>query len=166
MVQDQRSYYLLYGFWEPGCFEKWDPVTSIRDWQTLLPEDLARGDQDLLFSEDLVFLSKNNGNEIWKVNLQTGDAQEISKNEDYYIQAVIVQNDILIVEADRIKGSNRFELWGIDLNTNQRIWQFIPKAAVSMRVNPSSIVDLSGFFAYHALTDQFVLLQAYDDPPI
>jgi len=35
-----------------------------------------------------------------------------------------------------------------------------------MRANPSSIVDSSGFFAYHALTDQFVLLQAFDDPPI
>ncbi len=166
IVQNQRNYYLLYGFWEPGCFEKWDPVTSTRDWQTLLPEDLARGDQDFLFSEESVFLSKNNGNEIWQVNLETGDAKQILKNEDYYIQAVIVQNDILIVEADRIKGSNRFELWGIDLNTSQRIWQYIPKAAVSMRENPSSIVDSSGFFAYQALTDQFVLLQAFDDPPI
>jgi outer membrane protein assembly factor BamB len=166
MVQDQNNYYLLYGFWEPGCLEKWDPVTSTRDWQTLLPENLPRVDQDFLFNEESLFLSSNNGNEIWKVNLLTGDAQEILNNEDYYIQAVIVQNDILIVEADRIKGSNRFELWGIDMNTNRRIWQYIPKAAVSMRANPSSIVDSSGFFTYNALTDQFVLLQAFDDPPI
>lgn len=166
MIQDQTNYYLLYGFWDPGCLEKWDPHTGTMDWQSLLPEELARGDQDFLFSEDSIYLSKDNSNDIWKVNLQTGDAQEILNNEDYYLQAVIAQKNLLIVEADRIKGSNRFELWGIDLGTNQRIWQYIPKAAVSMSSNPSSIIDSSGYFAYHELPDQIVLLQAFDDPAI
>ena len=164
LIINDKFYYLLYGFWEPGCFEKWNPSTNTMEWQSLLPETLVRSDQHILFSDEWIFIAAERSNQIWKIESKNGNASLFLENENYSIRPVEFQDNILIVQAIRTKGSSRYEIWGYDLTSGDRIWQIIPQAFRSIEVNASSIIDSAGVYDIHLTSNKLILLQAFDDP--
>ncbi len=162
----QKDYfYLLYGFWEPGCLEKWHVEDMKRDWQSFIPEDLVRGEPDYLFGGEQIFISKPDRNEVWKVDLQSGSAELFFQDNNYLLTPLLLQDQTLVIEAKRSKGSTRYELWGIDSGSAERLWQIIPQAVEPMSVNVTSIIDADGVYDVHGLPGRLILMQAYDDPP-
>jgi outer membrane protein assembly factor BamB len=164
IITQPGDYYLIYGFWEPGCFEKWDPVNFSRTWQSLMPEEIARGNQLYLFTGQSIFITTERNNKIWKVNESDGDSSLFLENENYTIRPLLFQSGILIVEAYRTKGSTRYEIWGYDSNSGERLWQIIPDASRALSDNPSSIIDSSGVYAITLQDGQLIMLQAFDEP--
>jgi len=163
-ASDSSYFYVAYGFWEPGCLEKWDAVTGQRVYQTLLPEDLLRNDLLHLVTADLLVFSPTLSGEAWVVETGNGQARQVASTQDYYLRPLAVHQDVVVLEARRTRGSTRYELWGVDAGSGERLWQFIPQAEESFDNTASSIVDAGGLFAVHVAEGNLVLLQAFDDP--
>lgn len=161
----QNNFYLLYGFWEPGCVEKWSADGMNRDWQEFISEELVRSKPRYLFGDEQIFISEQSGNQVWKVALQNGKADLFFQDENYSLTPLLIQDQTLVLEAKRNKGSTRYELWGIDANNGKRIWQIIPQAVEPMSANVSSIIDTDGVYDVHGIPGKLILMQAYDDPP-
>lgn len=164
LIVNQEFYYLLYGFWEPGCFEKWNPSTNTMEWQSLLPETLVRSGQHILFSEEWIFIAAERSKQIWKIDSKNGNASLFLENENYDLRPIDTKDNILIVEAIRTKGSSRYEIWGYDLTSGDRIWQIIPQASRPLAANTSSIIDSTGVYDIHLTSNKLILLQAFNDP--
>jgi outer membrane protein assembly factor BamB len=161
---DNSYFYVAYGFWEPGCLEKWDAVKGQRVYQTLLPEDLVRNDLIQLMTEDAIYFSPTSSGQTWMLETSSGAARALTSDKDYYTRPVAAQGDVVVIEAKRTRGSTRYELWGIDRQSGERLWQFIPQAEDSFSDTASSIMDSGGAFAVHATQYGLSLLQVFDDP--
>lgn len=161
---EMKNFFILYGFWKPGCLEKWHGFDMKQQWQTLLPEDLVRHEPDILQAGAQLFFSNGAGDQIWQVSEGDGEAQLLLQSENYNLRPLILQNETLLVEAMRKKGTARYELWAIDLPTGKQIWQVIPKAKTPITNNFSSSVSAEGIYLVHALENNFILVQAFDDP--
>ena len=161
---DNSTFYVVYGFWEPGCLDKWDAVTGQRVYQTLLPEDLVRNDLIKIMTEDAIYFSPTSSGQTWLLETGSGVARALTSNADYSTRPVAAQDDVVVIEARRTRGSARYELWGIDRRSGERLWQFIPQAENSFNDTASSIMDSDGAFAVHATQYGLSLVQAFDDP--
>ena len=161
---DNSYFYVAYGFWEPGCLEKWDAVKGQRVYQTLLLEDLVRNDLLHLVVEDAIYFSPTMSGQTWMLETGSGDARAVTSDKDYYTRPVAAQGEVVVIEAKRNRGSTRYELWGIDRRSGNRLWQFIPQAEDSFFDTANSIMDGGGIFAVHATDNGLALLQAFDDP--
>lgn len=161
---DRRYFYLAYGFWEPGCLEKWDAQSGERLYQSLLPEDLVRGDLLHLQAGDLTVLAPASGSQVWLLENVSGEARQLVADENYNLRPVALQGQVVVVEAKRSRGSARYELWGISTASGERLWQFIPQGEEPASENITSIIDSGGVYAVQALPGGLALLQAFDDP--
>ena len=161
---DNGFFYVAYGFWEPGCLEKWDAVTGQRVYQALLPEDVTRNDLLHLDTEEAIYFSPASSGQTWLLETGSGETRQLTDEEDYQTRPVAAQGEVVVIEARRTRGSARYELWGVDAGSGERLWQFIPQAEDSFDNTASSIVDADGLFAVHATEGKLVLLQAFDDP--
>jgi len=161
---DNSYFYVAYGFWEPGCLEKWDAVKGQRVYQTLLPEDLVRNELLHLVVEDAIYFSPTMSGQTWMLETGSGDARAVTSDKDYYTRPVAARGEVVVIEAKRNRGSTRYELWGIDRRSGDRLWQFIPQAEDSFFDTANSIMDEGGIFAVHATDNGLSLLQAFDDP--
>jgi hypothetical protein len=47
----------------------------------------------------------------------------LRQNEDYNFYPLEINENIMILRADRTRGTNRSELWGVDINTGTQLWQ-------------------------------------------
>ena len=130
----------------------------------MLPEDLVRHEPDILQAGAQLFFSNGAGDQIWQVSEGDGETQLLLQSENYNLRPLILQNETLLVEAMRKKGTARYELWAIDLPTGKQIWQVIPKAKTPITNNFSSSVSAEGIYLVHALENNFILVQAFDDP--
>lgn len=158
-----ENFFIMFGFWDPGCLEKWHGFDMKRQWQALIPEDLVRSQPQLLTSETTLFISKTKGNLIWKVEEASGEASEFLTTEDYEITPLFFQDEILVIEAIRLKGTPRYELWAFDTGNGKQLWQVIPSAKKSIEDTPSSIVNQDGVYALHQEGNTLILMQAFEE---
>lgn len=160
---DGRSVYILYGFWQPACLEKWDLQTSERIWQTLLPEDLARNQTHRLQTSQQLFLAPEYGHSIWAIDLSSGQATILLQNEGYNLLPLAAHQNTLIVQAERTIGSQRYELWAINTQTGAQRWQTIP-AGSPIEINVSEIINSEDMHTAFLTPAGLTVLQAFADP--
>lgn len=162
-ASDQQSIYLLYGFWEPACLEKWDVQTGQRLWQTTLPEDLARNQAHFVQTSDQLFLSAKNGNEVWRIDVSSGQASQIFQADGYQLRPIAARDDKLVIQAERTLGSKRYELWTIHAQTGKKLWQTIPNGTP---IEPGSSETINGQnkFAAFLTPGGLTVLQAFAEP--
>jgi outer membrane protein assembly factor BamB len=161
--RDEQNLYLLYGFWEPACLEKWDLQTGKRLWQTTLPEELARDQANFLLDDAQLFLSAENGKEIWHIDTNTGQATKLLQDESYQIRPLTTRGGKLVVQAKRTLGSQRYELWTIDLQTGKKLWQTIPNGS-PLELNSAEIIGSQNKFAAFPTPAGLTILQAFEKP--
>ena len=110
-------------------------------------------------------LQQKEANKYGKSTLKTAMPVCFSKMKIMTFSPVVVQNNVLIVQAIRTKGSSpAMRYGGIDLTSGDRIWQIIPQASRSLAANASSIIDLTGVYDIHLNSNKLILMQAFDDP--
>ncbi|HNT53111.1 MAG TPA: PQQ-binding-like beta-propeller repeat protein [Anaerolineaceae bacterium] len=162
---DRNGFYVAYGFWEPGCLDKWSIESGERTWQAEVSEEITRSSSILqLSTPDTLYLAIENDGILWSVDLNSGEARQLATEENYYLRPLFAQDGILVVEAQRTRGSTRFEIWGLDGETGERKWQVIPTAEDSLDQEASSIMDSGGAFTVQNTSSGMALIQAFDDP--
>jgi len=107
----------------PGCVQRLDLSTGDVVWQTL-DEDWYSfspyGFNGLMAGSRIYFA---NTNELLAVDTASGGLQTLLSDSDYEFVPLAVMDETLIVRARRTRGTERFELWGLDPVSGALLWQ-------------------------------------------
>ena len=117
-----HALYLVYDS-SYGCVQRLDLASGITVWEadsqnnfSLTPDDF----QALLTASTLYF---NNGNDLMAVDKSSGSMKVLLTNPDYELLPLAVAGDNLIVRARRTRGTEIFQLWGVDTSSGSQVWQ-------------------------------------------
>lgn len=120
--EGEEALYLVFDS-STGCVQRLDLKSGQPSWYTL-DEDWygfsSIGFQGLLTEERLYF---NNDDEIMAVDKSTGALQVLLQDEDFELIPLAVSGETLLVRARRTRGSERFELRGVDRFSGETLWQ-------------------------------------------
>ena len=122
--QAENALYLVYDA-SVGCIQRLDFSTGQVTWQTISQDGFSfssDGFPSLMTDKTLFF---NTGNLLMAVDKSTGAVQTLLSNQDYEFIPLAVSGDTLLVRARRTRGTEQFELWGVDSSTGKLLWQNI-----------------------------------------
>ncbi len=112
------SFYLVYDS-SPGCIQRFDLASNQTTWQVLDEEWYSfssDGFTGFLTGDMLVYGS---GNRLLAVNRDTGFLQVLLEEEDYELLPLAESGGTLIVRLKRTRGTEHYELRGIDIHHRQ-----------------------------------------------
>jgi outer membrane protein assembly factor BamB len=116
----------LYCFYNlsPGCAQRWNPATGEQVWLTVGENEyFDRFTTPPMLIEDMIYASYDHY--VLAVDPATGELRRLTDEEDYELTVLGGQEGVLVVSARRTRGSERYELWGLDAATGQRKWQYL-----------------------------------------
>jgi outer membrane protein assembly factor BamB len=163
---DQKSLYILFGFFNT-CVQRWDATTGELIWNASF-EDISffsgHGPQPILIDDALYVASEN---QLVAVNRADGAWRTLIDDPDYEFVPLAVQDGVLIVRAKRTRGTTRFELWGVNSEAGERVWQhvFTDSEPLDEPDRMSGLIDEgdSGWTA-HLTPQGLVVVQAMAQP--
>ncbi len=124
LVYDQagNALFLVYG--SPyGCVQRLDLANGQISWSATSKDSFnlsPDGFQYLMTDSSLYF---SNANDLLKVDKSTGIMQVLLTNPDYSILPLAMAGDKLIARARRTRGTDRFELWGVEAASGSLAWR-------------------------------------------
>jgi len=112
-----------------GCVQRLDLTSGKATWETDSQDGFnfsSNGFQSLNTDSTIYF---SNDNDLLSVDKSSGEMKLLLNNPDYELLPLAVAGDKLIVQARRTRGTERFELWGVDASTGTQAWQFTLQGA-------------------------------------
>lgn len=172
VYQDPTGQYLYFfmGFFEPGTVQKWDGTTGELVWEVTGPVDEIKPDYDEhpLFVDGRIYIG--NGHDLGMIDEATQTYQLLTNSADYELRPLTVQNNVLLVLAQRTRGTARQELWGLDATNGALRWQYVPTAKTFLEpAEYSSVSSNDGswmaFWPHQtAQSDTIILFQIFPEP--
>jgi outer membrane protein assembly factor BamB len=162
----ENSLYLIYGSFD-GCVQRYNLQDGQMSWQ-YSQEDAFNFSMDdfypILTDSQLIF---NYEHRLFSINKQNGSMQIVLDDPDYELLPLQLSGDNLLVRARRTRGSERFELWGVNFATGNRIWQMIMEN--SNPLDPpdenQSLLDIDDFaWTWHETPGGVLLLNFQAEP--
>jgi ribosomal protein L7/L12 len=105
-----------------GCVQRLDLASGQAAWSSSSKDSFSfssDGFQSLMTDSSLYF---SNGNDILAVNKSTGEMKVLLTNPDYDLLPMAMAGDKLIVRARRTRGTEKFELWGVNAASGESAW--------------------------------------------
>lgn len=126
--QADQALYFAFGFFEPGCVQRWDAASGKVVWQTTTQQvDLVRDSNTApLLADGTLYLSTSGM--VAAVDTAQGQLRQLADEQDYELSPLTAQNGIVVVLAKRTRGTERYELWGLDSASGERRWQYVLQA--------------------------------------
>lgn len=124
-----------------GCVQRLDLASGQMTWQTLTEDSFSfspYGFNTLVTAATIFF---NNGSQLLAVDKHTGTIQTLLANEDYDFIPLATTSDTLLIRARRTRGTERFELWGVNASTGDPLWQMDLQGAAPVDP-PNELVGL------------------------
>lgn len=131
----------LYLIFYEGCVQKFDLSTRAVTWNASHSEyfNSSSYESKYVFSDSTLFFG--NAGDLFAVNKSNGEMNLLSQNEDYNLYPLVISGNMLILRADRTRGTNRSELWGVDISSGAQTWQITMQDAEP--IDPPN--EMSGF---------------------
>jgi outer membrane protein assembly factor BamB/ribosomal protein L7/L12 len=124
LIYDQagNALYLVYDS-SYGCVQRLDLASGQTVWEADSKDSFSFSLDDFqsLLTDSTLYFS--NGNDLLAVDKSTGTMKVLLTNPDYDILPLAVAGDKLIVRARRTRGTEHFELWGVDAASGRQSWQ-------------------------------------------
>ena len=120
--QAENALYLVYDS-SYGCIQRLDFTSGQVTWQTSVEESYSfspYGFHGLMTESGIIF---SNSNQLVMANKSNGEAGILIENEDYEFLPLGTAGDTLVVRARRTRGTERFEIWGLNPSTGGTLWQ-------------------------------------------
>jgi len=162
----ENALYLIFDS-SPGCIQRLDLVNGKVSWQALDDEWYSfspYGFTGFLTGTHLYFI---NGHQLLAVDKSSGALQTLLTDEDYESIPLAVTGDRLIVRTRRTRGSERFEIWGVEAISGERLWRMDLVNAKPIDP-PNELVGLvdkdEAGWTWNLLTGQLVLIQFQATP--
>ncbi len=165
-VEAENSIYIIYGSFD-GCVQRYNLQNGQMSWQ-YSQQDAFNFHMDdfhpILTESHLIF---NYEHSLYSINKQSGSVQILLDDPDYELIPLHLSGDYLLVRARRTRGTERFELWGLNVATGIRVWQMIMDN--SNPLDPpdqyQSLVDIDDFaWTWHEISDGVLLLNFQAEP--
>ncbi len=124
LVYDQagKALFLVYG--SPyGCVQRLDLANGQISWSATSKNSFnisPDGFQYLMTGSRLYF---SNENDLLEVDKSAGTMQVLLTNPDYSLLPLAMAGDKLIARARRTRGTERFELWGVEAASGSLAWR-------------------------------------------
>jgi outer membrane protein assembly factor BamB len=158
-----KTVYIVGGFFEPGCIQRWDLTTQTMVWQTTMPVDMLRDSGDDLLTATTLYLS--NSDAITAVNLADGTIRELINEPDYALTPLGEQAGLLLVGARRERGTQRDELWALDANSGERRWTYTPQATNRLEGSTNIVYTHEpGLWTWRFTNQGILVLQGRSEP--
>ena len=162
----QDELYLVYGDFT-GCVERYDIKSGEVNWQTTNEDGFyfsAHGFSWLLTETHLYF---GYGQVLYAVDKDSGAMQPLLEGEDHDFVPLAVLGENLVVRARRTRGSERFELWAVNVDSGELAWQIDLESSRPM--DPphelAGLIDQDGSgWTWHAETGGFLWMDFRAEP--
>ncbi|MCJ7724231.1 MAG: PQQ-binding-like beta-propeller repeat protein [Anaerolineales bacterium] len=163
LSSDSLNLYIPIADYDPGCLQSWDAASLSQSWQASVPYDIldAIDWYSYLFTDEALYLSADH--DLYMVSLRDSTYQAVYSNEDYELTPLAAQDGMLLVLAERTRGTTQYALWGIDLASKSKRWELTP-AAKDLYDGTSSVVYEDGLFTAAINGDKVILLEAFSEP--
>ena len=160
-----ENLYIPISNYDPGCLQKWDAATMTMYWKASIPRDVLDnfGWEPYLLSDDALFLS--DGHNLYAISLLDGSYQTIYQDEDNNMTPIDEQDGFLLALAERTRGTSKYSLFGFDIATQSKLWEFHP-AAEDITDNGSFVVHDTGAWGVNLGTGKPIILEAFTDPGV
>ncbi len=119
--QNGNALYLVYDS-SYGCVQRLDLSSGKTVWEadskngfSFVPDGL----QSLMTDSTLYF---NNGNDLLAVDKSSGTMKVLLTNPDYELLPLAMAGDKLILRARKTRGTESFQLWGVDAASGSQAW--------------------------------------------
>jgi hypothetical protein len=124
LVYDQagKALFLVYES-SYGCVQRIDLSTGQASWSATSQDNFsfASGGFQYFMTDSSLYFS--NENDLLVVDKSTGTMKVLLTNPDYNLLPVAAAGDKLIVRARRTRGTERFELWGVEAASGDQAWK-------------------------------------------
>jgi outer membrane protein assembly factor BamB len=158
--------FLIYGSFN-GCIQRYDLESGVLDWQYFQKEAFSLSMQGFnpLVTQATMFFADEHG--LYAVDKREGTVRILLEDPDYELVPLKLFGENLLVRARRTRGSERFELWGLNAGTGTRLWKIVLEKSSPIDP-PNEMIGLidSGEqgWSWHALDDDFLLLGFKAEP--
>jgi outer membrane protein assembly factor BamB/DNA-directed RNA polymerase subunit RPC12/RpoP len=122
--EGENALYLIYGSFR-GCIQRYDLESGNLIWQSTQEKAFSFsmvGFNPIQTNNTIYFSDEHT---IFKVNILTGTTQILLEDPDYELIPLMQSGNNLLIRARRTLGSERFELWGVDESTGERLWEMV-----------------------------------------
>jgi outer membrane protein assembly factor BamB/ribosomal protein L7/L12 len=118
----ENALFLVYNS-SAGCVQRLDFATGQMAWQTISADSFSFSFYgfNALMTDTAYYFS--NESQLLAVDKRIGTIQTLVANEDYDFVPLAVTGDTLLVRARRTRGTERFELWGVNTASGKQLWQ-------------------------------------------
>jgi outer membrane protein assembly factor BamB len=164
--ESTNSLLLIYGSFD-GCIQRFDLQTGQLIWQYTQDDAFAyfmSGFYPAITESGIYFNSEDS---LYTLDKQNGSVQLLLNNPDYEMTPLMLSGANLIVRARRTRGSERFELWGVNAASGARQWQLTLENSSPLDP-PNEMVGLitsDGYgWTFHSLATGFLLLNFQAEP--
>jgi ribosomal protein L7/L12 len=124
LVYDRTAGALFIVYDSPySCIQRINLATGKADWTNANSDSFNFSPDGFQYLQSDTSLYFSSGNELQVVNKATGEMQSWSPNPDYEVLPLAVTGDTLIARARRTRGTEKFELWGLDIASGNLAWQ-------------------------------------------
>ena len=120
--------YLVYDS-SSGCVQRLDLASGQVTWQAIAEDSFSFSPYGFNALNTHSTLYFSNGSQLLAVDKRAGTLKTLLSNEDSDFVPLVITGDRIIVRARRTRGTERFELWGLDLASGERLWQMEVGAA-------------------------------------
>ncbi|MGB3713327.1 MAG: PQQ-binding-like beta-propeller repeat protein [Candidatus Promineifilaceae bacterium] len=125
---------------DPFCAESWDPETGQMQWQSVtdysmhpafsvsdLMSTVTRAEQ-VAYGPRFIFLGGDVPTEdldgmIMAIDRQGGEVFRLLAKADYELAPLGATREMLALHARRTRGSERDEIWGIEVDSGANVWK-------------------------------------------
>lgn len=121
-----NALYLLFGS-SFGCIQRYDLGSGQLTWETQSDDSFGHSFYGFhsIQTPDVIYYG--NDSKLYRLDKRSGALKTLVQDEAYVMVPLALDGDTLLTLARRTKGSERFELWGVDSVSGKRTWQLIPE---------------------------------------
>jgi LSD1 subclass zinc finger protein len=121
-AEAEKAIYVFYDSFS-GCAQRLDSESGQVIWETIPQDDFSFSFYGFNWFATDTNIYFNSGNQLLAVNKSNGSIQSMLANDNYDFAPLAVTGDTLIVRARRSRGTELFELWGVNITTGKQMWQ-------------------------------------------
>ena len=164
--------YLAFGS-SLGCLQRYDLGSGQLTWETQSGNSFDTSFYGFDYFQTPNTLYFGNNTRLFALDKQNGALKLLFEDDSYEMAPLTLSGDALLVLARRTKGSQRFELWGLEpappsgTMSGKRIWQLVPENAspVDPPYEMSGLVDKDEAGWTWQLTPASLLLIRFEAEP-
>jgi LSD1 subclass zinc finger protein len=127
-VEAENAIYVFYDSFN-GCVQRLDFESGQVVWQTTPQDDFSFSFYGFNWLATDTIIYFNSGNQLLAVNKSDGVLHPVLQDESYDFVPLAITGDTLLVRAHRSRGTERFELWGVNTSTDKQMWQMVFEGA-------------------------------------